>query len=65
MGSDPVIVRVLLRVFRWYHRHEVGGVLELPPGPVLFVANHGFGGVFDLNVLAARSACAHVGDSRA
>ncbi|SFM32382.1 Acyltransferase [Nocardia asteroides] len=62
--SEPVIVRVLLRVFRWYHRHEVGGVLEPPPGPVLYVANHGFGGAFDLNVLAARSAYAHIGDPR-
>ncbi|MFD6107216.1 1-acyl-sn-glycerol-3-phosphate acyltransferase, partial [Nocardia salmonicida] len=30
----------------------------------MFVANHGFGGVFDLNVLAARSAYVRIGDPR-
>ena len=41
---------------RRYHRLE----LSTPDGPidepVLFVANHGFGGVFDLNVFAAYAA---------
>lgn len=37
---------------RRYHRLELSGELEAPKGPVLFVANHGFGGIFDLNVFA-------------
>ncbi|WP_238981399.1 1-acyl-sn-glycerol-3-phosphate acyltransferase [Williamsia herbipolensis] len=36
----------------------------MPRGPVLFVANHGFGGVFDLNVLAFASAYEQTGDKR-
>jgi hypothetical protein len=37
---------------RRLNRLEIdGGDLELD-GPVLFVANHGFGGVFDVNVFA-------------
>ncbi|WP_278265238.1 lysophospholipid acyltransferase family protein [Nocardia sp. AG03] len=39
-------------------------MLDPAPGPVLVVANHGFGGIFDLNVLAARSAYVYVGDPR-
>ncbi|MFF2391414.1 lysophospholipid acyltransferase family protein [Nocardia sp. NPDC058114] len=39
-------------------------MLEPASGPALFVANHGFGGVFDLNVLAARSAYVRIGDPR-
>ncbi|MFD6394517.1 lysophospholipid acyltransferase family protein [Nocardia sp. NPDC060259] len=60
----PIVVRILLWAFRWYHRHEIGGVLEPPTGPALAVANHGFGGVFDLNVLAARAAYTRIGDPR-
>ncbi len=37
---------------RRYHRLELSGELEAPMEPVLFVANHGFGGIFDLNVFA-------------
>jgi 1-acyl-sn-glycerol-3-phosphate acyltransferase len=37
---------------RRYHRLEIDGDLEVPEEPVLFVANHGFGGIFDLNVCA-------------
>lgn len=35
-----------------YHRLDISGDLTTPPEQVLFVANHGFGGIFDLNVLA-------------
>ena len=35
-----------------YHRFELDGHLEDPGEQVLFVANHGFGGLFDLNVAA-------------
>lgn len=37
---------------RRYHRLELSGDLTAPEAPVLFVANHGFGGIFDLNVFA-------------
>lgn len=40
---------------RRYHRLDTQGELTTPNQPVLFVANHGFGGIFDLNVLAAMS----------
>lgn len=35
-----------------YHRFELDGHLDDPGEQVLFVANHGFGGLFDLNVAA-------------
>jgi len=39
-----------------YHRLELSGDLVTPAEPVLFVANHGFGGLFDLNVFAILAA---------
>lgn len=41
---------------RRYHRLEVDLEVGALRAPVLFVANHGFGGIFDLNVLAANAA---------
>lgn len=41
---------------RRYHRLEIDTDVTAPSTPVLFVANHGFGGVVDLNVLAVRAA---------
>jgi 1-acyl-sn-glycerol-3-phosphate acyltransferase len=35
-----------------YNRLEIDGALKAPAEPTLFVANHGFGGIFDLNVFA-------------
>ncbi|WP_063920450.1 1-acyl-sn-glycerol-3-phosphate acyltransferase [Nocardia violaceofusca] len=55
--------RVGAELIRIYNRHEIA-TAPLPSGPVLFVANHGFGGVFDLNVLAFGAAYEHTGDSR-
>ncbi|MBJ7383720.1 MAG: 1-acyl-sn-glycerol-3-phosphate acyltransferase [Mycolicibacterium sp.] len=58
MSDEPAItppgwlsaaVQTYLRV---YHRHEVRIDAPVPDGPVLFVCNHGFGGVIDLNVAA-------------
>ncbi|SIR64917.1 1-acyl-sn-glycerol-3-phosphate acyltransferase [Williamsia sterculiae] len=37
---------------RRYHRLEICAVSVPQDRPVLFVANHGFGGIFDLNVFA-------------
>lgn len=51
--SAPDAVRQNLWEFiRRYHRHEVDYDAALPQEPVLFVGNHGFGGVFDLNVIS-------------
>ncbi|MBJ8343824.1 1-acyl-sn-glycerol-3-phosphate acyltransferase [Antrihabitans sp. YC2-6] len=41
---------------RHYHRHNVHIDETVPDTTVLFVANHGFGGLVDLNVAAAFSA---------
>jgi 1-acyl-sn-glycerol-3-phosphate acyltransferase len=49
---------------RVYHRHEVNTGGELPDGPVLFVANHGFGGIVDLNVFASLAALAAISPNR-
>jgi 1-acyl-sn-glycerol-3-phosphate acyltransferase len=37
---------------RRYHRLEIDRPLPVLDEPVMFVANHGFGGIFDLNVFA-------------
>lgn len=37
---------------RRYNRLEIDGDLRTPTEPTLFVANHGFGSIFDLNVVA-------------
>ncbi len=41
---------------RRYHRLQIDLEVTSLPEPVLFVANHGFGGIFDLNVMAAMAA---------
>lgn len=41
---------------RRYHRLQIDLEVTSLPKPVLFVANHGFGGIFDLNVMAATAA---------
>ena len=55
-GWVSAAIQTYLRV---YHRHEVRIDAAVPDRPVLFVCNHGFGGVIDLNVgafVAARQA---------
>lgn len=41
---------------RRYNRLEIDLQASAPEEPALFVANHGFGGIFDLNVMAANAA---------
>lgn len=60
--SEPVVdamcrIRALgIGWVRRYHRLEVSGDLSMPTEPTLFVANHGFGGIVDLHVLAVLAA---------
>ncbi|CAM2917397.1 1-acyl-sn-glycerol-3-phosphate acyltransferase [Skermania piniformis] len=49
---------------RHYNRHEASILEPIPDEPVLFVANHGFGGVFDLNIVAFSLAHNESGDQR-
>src|SRR5690348_6989332 len=49
---------------RGYHRHEVAVDALVPRDPVLFVCNHGFGGVVDLNAMAAARALRSAGAQR-
>ena len=48
-GWLSATIQTYLRV---YHRHEIRIDAPVPDRPVLFVCNHGFGGVIDLNVAA-------------
>jgi 1-acyl-sn-glycerol-3-phosphate acyltransferase len=48
--------RLAIEFVRRYNRLEVTTESGAPIGPVLFVANHGFGGIFDLNVFAVAAA---------
>ena len=59
-GSSPDLIsgaafafrRLGIEFVRRYNRLEVTADVGTLSGPVLFVANHGFGGIFDLNVFA-------------
>ena len=56
-GSAAFALRRLgIDFMRRYNRLEVTVEPETLSGPVLFVANHGFGGIFDLNVFATGAA---------
>ena len=44
--------RAIQTYLRTYHRHEIYVDAPVPDKPVLFICNHGFGGVIDLNVAA-------------
>ncbi|HET7690057.1 MAG TPA: 1-acyl-sn-glycerol-3-phosphate acyltransferase [Nocardioidaceae bacterium] len=54
--AEASFLSAIASYLRAYHRHEV--VVDAMPltQPALFVANHGFGGVVDLNALALRTA---------
>ncbi|MDV6260102.1 lysophospholipid acyltransferase family protein [Rhodococcoides yunnanense] len=49
---------------RFYNRLEVTVAQPVPDTPVLFVANHGFGGIIDLNVFAFAAAYDELGVDR-
>jgi 1-acyl-sn-glycerol-3-phosphate acyltransferase len=50
------VKRLGIEWVRRYHRLEIDTDVSAFDGPVLFVANHGFGGVLDLNVFAVYAA---------
>ncbi|WP_338886405.1 lysophospholipid acyltransferase family protein [Rhodococcus sovatensis] len=53
-----------INAVRFYNRHEVSVSEPIPDEPVLFVANHGFGGIIDLNVVAFAAAYDKIGLDR-
>jgi 1-acyl-sn-glycerol-3-phosphate acyltransferase len=52
----PEFLNQAVSFVRRYHRLEIDLQAAAPKEPVLFVANHGFGGIFDLNVMASNAA---------
>ena len=52
----PAFLDGAVSFVRRYNRLEVDLRTATPKEPVLFVANHGFGGIFDLNVMASNAA---------
>jgi 1-acyl-sn-glycerol-3-phosphate acyltransferase len=58
------LVDVSVAVAKRYHRMDVDLREAVPDEPVLFVANHGYGGAFDLNVLAFAAMYRLTGQSR-
>ncbi len=52
----PAFLDQAVSFVRRYNRLEIDLQASSPKEPVLFVANHGFGGIFDLNVMAANAA---------
>lgn len=52
----PAFLDQAVAFVRRYNRLEIDLRASRPRKPVLFVANHGFGGIFDLNVMAANAA---------
>lgn len=59
-----VLARIVETAIMTYNRHETTIAAPVPNEPVLFVANHGFGGVFDLSVVAFGIARRASGDTR-
>ncbi|MBI3212194.1 MAG: 1-acyl-sn-glycerol-3-phosphate acyltransferase [Mycobacterium sp.] len=62
--SKSLVGDALRRYLRIYHRHTVTFEEKPPDEQVLIVANHGFGGLIDLNVLAMSAVIAKAGLTR-
>lgn len=52
----PAFLNKAVSFVRRYHRLDIDLQISSPTQPALFVANHGFGGIFDLNVMASNAA---------
>jgi 1-acyl-sn-glycerol-3-phosphate acyltransferase len=52
--------RLGIEFVRRYNRLDITAAAQELTDPVLFVANHGFGGIFDLNVFAVSAAFEHL-----
>lgn len=50
--APAALTNAISTYLRHYHRHEIQIDSALPETPSLLVANHGFGGIVDLNALA-------------
>src|SRR5690242_15509023 len=50
--APAALTNAISTYLRRYHRHEIQTDSTLPETPSLLVANHGFGGIVDLNALA-------------
>lgn len=60
----PTVGRVSLQLLNRWNSLEVDVQQQVPDGPCLYVANHGFGTLTDLNVLAALGAITQVASAR-
>ena len=63
MTNQPpaALMSAISAYLRRYHRHEIQVDAELPQTPSLLVANHGFGGIVDLNALALAATLRRLG----
>ncbi len=65
MKLVPRVLRsVCIETVRRYNRLEITSSGPLPDGPVLFVGNHGYGGIIDLNLFAFGAAYDEIGATR-
>ena len=55
-GTARAVRDLYLQAVGHYHRHGVSIEEPIPDTPCLIVANHGFGGIFDLNIYATLAA---------
>ena len=65
MNRLPRAIRAAaVEAVRLYNRLEISARAEVPDVPTLFVANHGFGGIVDLNLFAFAAAYDELGLDR-
>jgi 1-acyl-sn-glycerol-3-phosphate acyltransferase len=62
--APAVLTHAISTYLRHYHRHEIQADTTIPETPSLLVANHGFGGIVDLNALALSATLQHLNPSR-
>jgi 1-acyl-sn-glycerol-3-phosphate acyltransferase len=62
--APAALTNAISTYLRLYHRHEIQIDSPLPETPSLLVANHGFGGIVDLNALALSATLQRLNPSR-